>query len=111
MVNIEHIQKMLFLFEEKKRLVTIKSEKYDILLEPLPDINTRNIKNNRTLLTLRAKKPIDIAYTLNKIIQYKYKDFNLSYYMNMLQISYIIDNNMISIDKLETNISLMESII
>jgi len=111
MIPIEHVQKMLVLFEDSKRLVTIKGDKYDVLLEPLPDINLQTINVNRCLLTLRAKHTIDIYYTLSKISLYKYANYNVSYYNNYLQISYIIDNNQLTNDMLINNISLMEQLI
>lgn len=111
MIAIEHIQKMLVLFEDSKRLVTIKGDKYDVLLEPLPDINIQSINPNRCLLTLRAKNNVDAHYILSKISLYKYSNYNVSYYNNYLQISYIIDNNKLTNDMIINNIALMEQLI
>jgi len=111
MIAIEHIQKLLFVFEQNKKLVTVKSDKYDILLEPLPAINLPSINDNRCLLTLRINNYIDPYNILQKINTYKYSNFQLSFYNNLLQISYIIDINSLTSDNIINNITLMESLI
>lgn len=111
MIAIEHIQKLLFTFEQTKKLVIIKSDKYDILLEPLPAINLLTIGDNRCLLTLRLHNYLDPYYILQKINNYKFSHFHVSFYNNLLQISYIIDINNLTNDNVINNITLMESLI
>jgi hypothetical protein len=111
MISIEHIQKLLFVFEQEKKLVSIKTQEYDILLEPIADINLPNIGANRCLLTLRVNKSLDHYYILTKINNYKYSNYQLSFSNNLLQISYIIDMNSLTNDIIINNIMLMETLL
>jgi hypothetical protein len=111
MIAIEYIHKLIMVFEQTKKLVTIKSDKYDILLEPLPALNLLNISDNRCLLTLRLHNYIDPYYLLLKINTYRYSSLHLSFYNNLLQISYIIDINKLTNDNIINNITLMETLI
>ena len=110
MIEIENIQKMLILFEQNQTITTIKSERYDILLEKIdfPD-NNGNSKN--IMLSLRSNKAFDLQYTLQKIAELKYSKFQVGLFKKNIQISCNLDIKNITVNVLFDNIYLMEQLI
>ena len=103
MIDTQSIQKAILIFEQKNALVTIKTENYDIYMEPLTHHNI--------LLTLRININYDITNIMQKISQEKYAKFQISIYKDMLQISCFLAIKHLTIDKLTDNIRLLEQFI
>jgi hypothetical protein len=107
--KIENIQRMLFLFEQNQKLITIKGEEYDLLLENyiFEDINKAK---GHSILSLRFHKNKDLYAILQKLHLKKFMYIQVSIFNNInLQLSYILDTN-ITIDTLLSKIQLLEEL-
>ena len=118
MITLEHIQKMLLLYEQRKSLTTIKTQDYDVLLEPLninktntPDTEIYKQYERNIVLSLLIHKKLDLVYSLRKICEYKYSKFNLNVDNNKLKISYTFDVKYLTLTLLVDNIHLMEQLV